>query len=260
VTYDPPMSTVLVTGGTGVLGTVLTEELRRRGHEVRVLSRRAGAGTHLGDLRVGTGADAAADGAELVVHAASDSRRFGRTDEQQTQALLKAVRSSGTVRHLLYVSIVGVDAIPFGYYRRKLACERLVAEGEVPWTVLRATQFHELIAELLRRTGQLPVAPLPLDFQFQPVSAADTATRIADLLDAPPSGRAPDMGGPEVRTLGQLAWMWRAARGHPKRIVNLRLPGRVARGFRRGDNTCPDHADGTLPWAEFIARPEAPNP
>ena len=254
------MSTVLVTGGTGVLGTVLTPELRRRGHDVRVLSRRSGAGTHLGDLSAGAGADAAADGAELVVHAASDSRRFGRADERQTAAVLDAVRSSGTVRHLLYVSIVGVDAIPFSYYRRKLACERLVAEGEVPWTVLRATQFHELLAELLRRTGRLPVAPLPLDFQFQPVWAADVATRIVDLLEAPPAGRAPDMGGPEVRTLGQLAWMWRAARGRPKRIVNLRLPGRVARGFRRGHNTCPEQADGTLSWAEFIARRKAPNP
>jgi uncharacterized protein YbjT (DUF2867 family) len=253
------MSTVLVTGGTGVLGTVLAPELRRRGHEVRVLSRRAGAGTHLGDLASGAGVQAAADGAELAVHAASDSRRFGRADERQTEAVLDAVRSAGTVRHLLYVSIVGVDAIPFGYYRRKLACERLVAEGGVPWTILRATQFHELIAELLRRTGNLPVTPLPLDFQFQPVSAAEVATRIADLLDTPPSGRAPDMGGPEVRTLGQLTWMWRAARGRPRRIVNLRLPGRVAGGFRRGDNTCPDHADGTVPWAEFIAEREAPN-
>lgn len=260
MTYDPPMSTVLVTGGTGLLGAALTPELRRRGHEVRVLSRRPGAGTHLGDLTAGSGVGGAAGGAELVVHAASDSRRFGRADDRQTAALLEAARAAGTVRHLLYVSIVGVDAIPFGYYRRKLACERLVAEGGVPWTVLRATQFHELVAELLRRAGKLPTAPLPLDFQCQPVSAADVATRIADLLEAPPTGRAPDFGGPEVRTLGQLAWMWRAARGRPRRIVNLRLPGRVAAGFRRGDNTCPAHADGTQSWAQFVARREPPNP
>lgn len=253
------MSTVLVTGGTGILGTALTPELRRRGHDVRVLSRQVGAGTHLGDLTTGGGVVAAAEGADLVVHAASDSRRFGRADDRQTEALLAAVRSAGAVRHLLYVSIVGVDAIPFGYYRRKLACERLVAGSGVPWTVFRATQFHELVAELLRRAGKLPVAPLPLDFQFQPVAALEVATRIADLLDAGPGGRAPDFGGPEVRTLGQLAWMWRAARGRPRRIVNLRLPGRVARGFRRGDNTCPEHADGSLPWAESIARAKAPS-
>lgn len=252
------MSTVLVTGGTGLLGAALTPALGLRGHDLRVLSRRAGGGTHLGDLGSGSGVDRAVAGAELVVHAASDTRRFGRADERQTSALLEAAKSAGSVRHLLYVSIVGVDAIPYAYYRRKLACERLVAEGGIPWTVLRATQFHELVAEVLRRVERLPVAPLPLDFQCQPVAAIDVASRIAELLDGDPAGRAPDLGGPEVRTVGQLAWIWRAMRGRPGRIVDLRLPGSVARGFRRGRNTCPEHAAGRQPWAQYVAESWAP--
>jgi uncharacterized protein YbjT (DUF2867 family) len=243
------MSIVLVTGGSGTLGRHLVSILGARGHEVRVLSRRPGGGTHVGDLASGDGVAQAGAGAELVVHAASD-RRMGRTDRQQTANLLDALPSC---RHLVYVSIVGVDVIPYGYYRAKLACEELIGGSATPATVLRATQFHELLATALRATGRLPTAPLPLDFLFQSVAAAEVAGRVADLLAGPPLGRAPDFGGPEVLNGWQLVAAWRARLGSPRSVLNLRLPGRVYRAFADGLNTCPDHADGRQRWAEFVA-------
>jgi uncharacterized protein YbjT (DUF2867 family) len=242
------MSIVLVTGGTGTLGQALVPILASRGHDVRVLSRRPGAGTHTGDLASGTGLAEAAAGAELVVHAASD-RRMGRSDPAQTRNLLAAVSDC---RHLLYVSIVGVDAIPFGYYRVKLACEQLIADSPVPATTLRATQFHQLLAMMLRTAGRWPVAPLPLDLPFQGVAAAEVATRAADLLDGPPLGRAQDFGGPEVLTGWQLTAAWRARHGRPRSVLNVRLPGRAYRAFADGLNTCPEHADGRQTWAQFV--------
>ena len=236
-----------------MFGTPLVPALRRQGHDVRVLSRRPGRGTHLGDLTSGDGVAAAVAGATIVVHGASDTRRFGRADGRQTQNLVEAVRADGTARHLLYLSIVGVDALPFPYYRRKLACEAQVAAGGVPWTVLRATQFHELIAEVLRRMERLPLAPLPLDFRCQPVAAADVAARVAALIDVPAAGRATDLGGPEVSTIGDLARTWRSSRGRPRALIGLPLPGALARGFREGLHTCPDHAEGRQTWAEFVA-------
>ncbi len=247
------MGTVLVTGGSGMFGQRLVPLLEDLGHDVRVLSRRPGTGTHRGDLTTGDGVAAAAAGATAVVHAASDTRRLGRADRRQTATLLQALRAEGSARHLLYLSIVGVDVLPFRYYRQKLACESLVAAGGVPWTVLRATQFHELLAEVLRRIERLPVAPLPLDFRCQPVAAADVAARVATLLDGPPGGRAPDAGGPAVRTVGELAAAWREARGRPRSLVNLPVPGAGARGFREGRNTCPDRAVGTRTWEQFVA-------
>jgi uncharacterized protein YbjT (DUF2867 family) len=244
------VSTVVVTGGSGTFGRHLVPLLEKAGHEVRVLSRRPGAGTHVGDLTTGEGLGPVLAGADVVVHAASDTRRFGRTDERQTATLLSA--SSG-VQHLLYLSIVGVDALPYPYYRRKLACERLVEEGSVPWTILRATQFHELLAMLFTPLDRLPVAPLPLDFRCQPVAAAEVAEQVATLAEAAPSGRAPDFGGPLVSTFGELAREWRRQRGRPLRLVNLPIPGRVARGFCQGANTCPDHAKGRQTFAEFAA-------
>ena len=110
-----PLSVVLVTGGTGTLGRHAVRLLQERGHEVRSLSRRGG--THRGDLSTGAGVPEALAGAELVLHAASDARRrFGRADPALTRNLLAAARGAG-VRHLLYVSIVGIDRIPYPYYK-----------------------------------------------------------------------------------------------------------------------------------------------
>ena len=243
------MSLVLVTGGTGTLGQPLVRFLARRGHEVRVLSRRPGVATHVGDLESGVGVADAASGVELVVHAASDTRRLGRVDLRQTGHLLDAARDA---RHLLFVSIVGIDAIPFLYYRRKLACERLIAESGRPHTILRATQFHELIAQLMGVAQRLPVTPLPLDFRFQPVAAAEVARRVADLLTHKPAGRAPDFGGPQVLTMAELATAWRSKHGRPRAFVPVPVPGRVASAFREGRNTCPEHADGRETWAQFL--------
>lgn len=244
------MSNVLVVGGTGALGRQIVPMLREQGHEVRVLSRRPGAGTHVGDLTTGEGVAAAVDGVDSVIHAASDFRKSGRLDPKQTENLLAA---SGSVGHFLYVSIVGIEHFPLRYYRNKVACENLVLESGVPHTILRATQFHELIGAVLRAVERWPIAPLPTDFRFQPVATEDVAARIADLIDGPPLGRAPDIGGPEVFTLAELAQTWRTSRPGPRRILRVPLPGRIARAYREGRNTCPDHVDGTRTWSEYVA-------
>lgn len=250
------MGTVLVTGGTGALGRLVVARLRARGEDVRVLSRRPGPGIHAGDLSTGAGVAEAARGAPVIVHAASDTQRFGRADAEQTRRLLDA---AGDASHLLYVSIVGIDRIPFRYYRRKLACEGLIASSGVPYTVLRATQFHELIGSLLRAVERLPLAPLPLDFRFQTIAAVDVADRVTGMIGEAPTGGIVDVGGPEVLTLGQMAGTWRATRDRPRRVVRLPLPGRVARAFREGRNTCPDQVGGTQTWPEFVASdPEIP--
>jgi uncharacterized protein YbjT (DUF2867 family) len=242
------MSVVLVTGGTGTLGRRLVTAVTARGHEVRVLSRRPGRGTHIGDLATGAGVAAAADGAELVVHAASD-RRLGRSDLAQTGHLLSA---AANCRHLLYISIVGVDEIPFGYYRAKLACEQLITAAPVASTILRATQFHELLGQVLRAVERWPVAALPLDLRFQSVVANEVATRAADLVEAPPVGRAGDFGGPQVLSGREIVDIWREHRGRPRAVISLRWPGRVYRAFADGHNTCPQHADGRKNWSDFV--------
>ncbi|MER6345782.1 SDR family oxidoreductase [Streptomyces sp. NPDC001595] len=242
------MTTILVTGGTGTLGRLVTERLRADGHEVRVLSRHAQ--PYAVDLREGgAGLDAAVAGVETIVHCAS-SPRGG--DERAADHLIAAARRAG-VSHLLYISIVGVDRVPFGYYRTKLAVERRIEDSGLGWTVLRTTQFHDLLVQLFQGLAQLPVLPLPAGVRDQPIEVAEVADRLAELALGGPVGRAEDMGGPQVRSLEALARAYLTATGRRRRVVRLPLFGNAYRAFRTGGHLTPARAVGKGTFEEHLA-------
>ncbi|MFB7368570.1 SDR family oxidoreductase [Streptomyces sp. NPDC056222] len=241
------MTTILVTGGTGTLGRLVTERLRSEGeHEVRVLSRRSR--PYAVDLREGTGLAEAVSGVDTIVHCAS-SPRGG--DEQAARHLIEAARGAG-VRHLVYISIVGVDRVPLGYYRTKLAVERLIEESWLGWTVLRTTQFHDLVLRVLEGSATLPVMLLPAGVADQPIEVSEVAARLAELAAGAPAGRVPDMGGPEVHTLSELARSYLRASGRRRPLLNARLVGRAYGGFRAGGHLTPERAVGTVTFDQFL--------
>ncbi|MFJ9817017.1 SDR family oxidoreductase [Streptomyces sp. NPDC101151] len=243
------MTTILVTGGTGTLGRLVTERLRADGHAVRVLSRHTR--PYAVDLREGgAGLDEALAGVESVVHCAS-SPRGG--DEQAADRLTAAARRAG-VAHLVYISIVGVDRVPFGYYKSKLAVERRVEESGLGWTLLRATQFHDLLATLFQGLARPPVMLVPGGVSDEPVEVSEVADRLAGLTLAAPAGRVPDMGGPEVRTLDSLARAYLRATGRRRPVANLPLFGRTYGAFRAGGHLAPDQAAGKVTFEEYLAR------
>ncbi|TVZ91963.1 SDR family oxidoreductase [Streptomyces sp. BK340] len=243
------MTTILVTGGTGTLGRLVTERLRADGHEVRVLSRHTR--PYAVDLREGgPGLDEALDGVETVVHCAS-SPRGG--DEQAADHLIAAARRAG-VGHLVYISIVGVDRVPFGYYRSKLAVERRIEESGLGWTVLRATQFHDLVVTVVRGLAKSPVVLLPAGVSDQPVEVAEVADRLAESALAAPAGRVPDMGGPEVRTFDSLARACLRATGRRRPVLSVPLFGKTYRAFRSGGHLAPEQAVGKGTFEEYLAR------
>ncbi len=241
------MTTILVTGGTGTLGRLVTERLRADGHEVRVLSRHAQ--PYAVDLREGgSGLDVALAGVETVVHCAT-TQRGG--DERSGANLVAAARRAG-VSHLLYISIVGVDRVPLGYYRSKLAVERLVEEAGLGWTVLRTTQFHDLVLRLLEGLAKLPVMPVP-GITDQPIEVTEVADRLAELAAAAPAGRVPDMGGPEIRTLDSLARAYLTATTRRRPLMKLPLAGRTYRQIRAGGLLTPERAVGKVTFDEYLA-------
>ncbi|MFJ3502700.1 SDR family oxidoreductase [Streptomyces sp. NPDC090135] len=242
------MTTILVTGGTGTLGRLVAERLREDGAEVRVLSRHAR--PYAVDLREGTGLDAAVEGVDTVVHCASTPRGG---DDRAARHLIEASRLAG-VRHLVYISIVGVDRVPLGYYRTKLAVEKMIEGSGLGWTVLRTTQFHDLVVEFLRNVARVPVVPLPAGVSDQPIEVAEVAARLAELAAGEPAGRVPDMGGPEVRTLAELARTYLDAIGQHRRLVNVPLAGKAYRGFRAGGHLTPERAVGKVTFEEFLAK------
>jgi uncharacterized protein YbjT (DUF2867 family) len=244
---------VLVTGGTGTLGRRLVERLRERDREVRVMSRGGRPGTAWGDLLTGEGVGEAVRGVGTVVHLATDPRKARRADVGGTERLLREAAAAG-VRHFVYVSVVGADRNPFSYYRAKLDAERAVERSEVPWTLLRSTQFHEFVLGLLGSSDRLPFAVVPKGFLLQPVDAGEVAGRLVELALSEPAGRVPDFGGPEVRTAAQLARSYRGAKGLGKGVLEVPVPGGAARAFREGAQVAPGSARGTISWEEFLRR------
>ncbi|MEU7577833.1 NAD(P)H-binding protein [Streptomyces sp. NPDC041068] len=240
------MTTILVTGGTGTLGRLVTERLRTEGHEVRVLSRRTQ--PYAVDLREGTGLDAAVAGVDVIVHCAS-SPRGG--DEKAARNLIAAAREAG-VGHLVYISIVGVDRVPLGYYKAKLAVERLIEESGLGWTVLRTTQFHDLVLRILQGAAKLPVLLLPAGISDQPIEVAEVADRLAELATAPPAGRVPDMGGPEIRAFPDLARSYLRTTGKRRPVLPVRLAGATYRAAREGGHLAPEQAVGKGTFEEYL--------
>ncbi|MER6030229.1 NAD(P)H-binding protein [Streptomyces sp. NPDC001851] len=241
------MTTILVTGGTGTLGRCVTRRLRADGREVRVLSRHAQ--PYAVDLRAGgSGLDAALAGVETVVHCAS-SQRGG--DEKAAEHLVAAARRAG-LGHLVYISIVGVDRVPLGYYRTKLAVERLIEASGLGWTILRTTQFHDLLVSVLGGLAKAPVLLVPAGVPDQPVEVAEVADRLAGLALAGPAGRVADMGGPEVRTLDSLARSYLRATGRRRAVARVPLFGGTYRAVRAGGLLTPERAVGRTTFEEHL--------
>jgi len=260
---------LLVTGGTGTLGPELVRAATAAGHDAIAMSRKPAPAETEGawataNLVTGEGLEAAVRGVDAIVHAASDSRGDPAVDEEGTRRLAAVARSAG-VRHLAFVSIVGIDRIPFPYYARKLAAERALAESRMPYSILRATQFHSLVDRLFTRAARaLPlVMPLPAGYHVQSVAIEDVASRLLRALDEGPRGLLPDYGGPEPMTARHAATLWKRARGVGKPIVSFPQFTATSAAFRAGHNILPAAAApdqrGMISWTDWLLRsPQRP--
>ncbi|WP_330233088.1 NAD(P)H-binding protein [Nocardia sp. NBC_00508] len=247
---------ILVTGGTGALGRVVVARLIDAGQATRVMSRHsrpsADAAPYewaIADLESGEGVDAALTGVGAVVHCATTTN--GKKDLAAARTLVDAARRAGSP-HLVYVSIVGVDKISLPYYRGKLAAERMIEESGLPYTILRATQFHDLLRVIFAGAAKLPVIFVP-SFRFQPIDVGEVAGRLVELATGSPVGHAPDIGGPQVRDARDLAGAYVRAAGLRRKITPIRLPGKIFRAFRQGGNLALEHADGRVTFEEYLA-------
>jgi uncharacterized protein YbjT (DUF2867 family) len=243
--------TVAVVGGTGTLGSLVVADLLGRGERVAVLSRRdagvpAGAEHRRVDLTSGEGLDLALEGVRAVVDAANSQKGAKETLVEGTRRLVEAGARAGVANHVT-VSIVGIDRVPVSYYKVKLAQEEALEAGAVPWTLLRATQFHQLLDSAFATAARFGVRPTG-SAKVQPIDPTVVAARLAEAALAAPAGRLPDIGGPRVQTLTELSATWVAARG--KRRIPLRVPavGKAGKALAAG-GLC--DADGAAPGEDF---------
>lgn len=248
---------VAVAGGTGTLGTPLVAELARRGDEVLALSRSANRELPAGvvhqrvDLGSGEGLAEALSGVEVVVDAANASPRKGEALVAMTRRLLSAATDVG-VGHFVGISIVGCDCVPTSYYKAKVRQEEAAVAGRIPWSILRASQFHDLLDWAFGAAARWRLLPTG-DARLQPVDVRIVAERLANAVHAEPAGRLADIAGPEIRTLGELARTWQTVDG--RRLLPLRIPmvGKIGRPAGEGALCDPAAAAGGQTFGQWLA-------
>lgn len=243
---------IAITGGTGTLGRQVAEELRGGGHEVRVLSRHAP--QYPVDLTTGAGLDKALAGCDVVIDASNDSSKTAAaTLVEGTRRLLAAGQAAGVTHHVC-VSILGCERVPVGYFRVKAEQEETVARGPVPWTVVRAAQFHEYVAAMLGAAARYRVIPVPRAV-LQPVAVAEVARVVADVAVGGARRGQVSIAGPEPATVRDLARTWRRAASRRAALVPLPLPGAAGRALRGGALTDPrPDVRGSLTFAAWAEK------
>ena len=248
------MTKILVTGGTGTLGGHVVPLLLAAGHDVRILSRTArparnGVEYVTGDLLKDEGTEDAVRGTEIVLHLAGGAKG----DDVATGNLARAAAKAG-VRHLVYISVIGADTMPIGYFKAKRGAEEAVAGSGVPFTTLRAAQFNDLVLKTVRAMAKMPVVPAPKELRFQPVDSRDVAERLVELALGQPAGLVPDLTGPQLYGIAELMRGYLKATGKRRPLMPFRIPGKVGRAYRNADNLTLQGADtGKRTWEDFLA-------
>lgn len=242
---------IAIAGGTGVVGRPTAVAVQNAGHEAVVLSRSQGV-----DLITRKGLDAALNGVDVVIDTANvTTLKADAAIEFFTTAtgnLIRAAADAG-VSHVVLLSIVGIDRMPYDYYAGKVAQEKVVEESPVPWTIQRATQFHEFAAQTFARgkVGPLHLAPRA---RVQPIAARDVGERLAVLAAGDPQGRAADIAGPREEALDEMIKAYARSIGHRGWIPSIDLPTKQMKGMRMGLALPGDDAQlSTQTYAQWLA-------
>lgn len=226
---------IVALGGTGAVGRHVVDAATAGGHTVVVATRTGtapiGSTAARADASSGEGLTAAFAGADLVIDTTNVTARRTKATPQLFTTMAERVSAAAAqagVQRVLLLSIVGIDAFPDGYYRGKAAQEQAYRAGATPVTILRSTQFHEFVSQILTSLPIVPVRVVPR-MRIQPVAARDVAAALVEAAEGPAVERVPDLAGPQVRELADLAKALLKAGKSPAAVFSLRLPGQSGR-------------------------------
>ncbi|WOH17516.1 NAD(P)H-binding protein [Paenarthrobacter sp. GOM3] len=261
------MTSICVAGGTGQVGREVVRLALAAGHAVSVLSRHVpaagsekrldGATYFAADVTTGEGLAAALAGADVVIDCLEG--QFGKAKKQFADGgarLVEAAHLAGVAR-VVALSIINCDLSNYSYYVSKADKERVYAGSPLQSIVVRATQFHSLVAIIFATGARLGLIPTFTGARFQTISPADAA---ASLLEAAMAGHDSTshnirtVGGPEVLTMRQLAEDWKRVTGARGKIIGLPLPGPMGAYLRAGYNLVPEQKVGTETFVSWLEK------
>ena len=251
------MKNILITGASGTLGKELCKVLSENSTPYIALSRTEmdippPARWLYADLNTSDGLENLPSNIDTVFHLASNaSNKNSASDPELTNNILKFSRRVN-VSHFIYMSIVGIDKIPYPYYEQKLLSENLVISGNLPFTIFRATQFHQLIDFFLSNSLKFPIALLPKKFKFQPIDPKSAAVKLFEISQNNPVNGIINLGGPEILTYGEMYMDWLKAKQRKAFVINLPLPGKRSKAFINGYNTCAEKDSHGITWKEYL--------
>jgi uncharacterized protein YbjT (DUF2867 family) len=208
---------IVVIGGSGLIGTKLVNNLRKQGHEVIAASPSSGVNTLTGE-----GLAEALEGAQVVVDVANSPSREDKAVldffETSGRNLLSAEAAAG-VRHHVALSVVGTDRLlTSGYFRAKMAQKNLIKASQLPYTIVRATQFFEFVGGIAQSATEGATVRLPSAL-MQPIASDDVAAALADVAIAEPLNDTVELAGPEPIRMDEFVRRFLSASGDPRKVI-----------------------------------------
>jgi uncharacterized protein YbjT (DUF2867 family) len=204
------------------------------------------------DLATGEGVRKALRGAHFVIHCASNASDTRRVDYDGTANLLKALDEE-VIENLIYVSIVGIDDSTYPYYMAKLQVEQLISNSGVPYSILRATQFHEFILSFIKRLNATDhEIKVPEGLKFQSIAVSDLSEILLRMIASKPTGEVTSVGGPEITNFEIMVINYLyAIKGRQQILpVDPTQPREVI--FSKGKNLVSEARYGKITWAHFL--------
>ena len=247
---------ILVTGSTGKLGSALIKQLMGPSYEVTATSRTKPEGLEhaswvYSDLLTGEGLEEAVKDAEVIIHAATSPLKHAKQIE--VSGLERFLSKMPQVKHFIYPSIVGIEEIPFKYYKLKYEAEEIVKNSGIPYSIVRATQFHEFVDNLLLSRTYFNTYIIPGSIKFQTVDTDDFANHLIGLISRGPQGRTDDFGGPEVMTLKEMAELKIRSNNESNKVLSLPLPGNLYKALLNGKNTNLKQKNGKKTFQQYLS-------
>jgi uncharacterized protein YbjT (DUF2867 family) len=247
---------ILVTGSTGQLGSALLKQLKGSNYEVKITSRRKPEGLgHFewiySDLSSGEGLESAVKDVDVIIHAATSPIKNSKMVE--VLGFKEFLGKMKHIKHLIYPSIVGIDAIPFNYYKQKYEAEELLKNSSIPHTIVRATQFHNFVENLFISKPLFKRYIVPGNFKFQSVEVSEFARHLIGLVEKEPQGRAEDFGGPEIMTLKEMAELKIKKNNESNKVLSISFPGKLYKSISEGKNTNSLRKMGQITFGDYLS-------